>query len=93
MPLTDSFAQFKDQLGHKLDTAHRMGASRGTILNAAKDFAEWLADAVDPNNPEQRLLKEMWSVADENEKNAMVNVLVKFMDREGGKSRRDTSVH
>jgi hypothetical protein len=88
MPMTDSFEQFKDHLGQKLDVAHRMGASRGTVLNAAKDFAEWLSQAVDPNNPEQRLLKEMWSVADENEKNAMVNVLVKFMDREGPSAQR-----
>lgn len=88
MPMTDSFEQFKDHLGQKLDVAHHMGASRGTILNAAKDFADWLAQSVDPNNPEQRLLKEMWSVADDNEKNAMVNVLVKFMDREGHAGRQ-----
>jgi hypothetical protein len=88
MPMTDSFEQFKDHLGEKLNLAQRMGASRGTILNAAKDFAGWLSESVDPNNPEQRLLKEMWDVADDNEKNAMVNVLVKFMDREGGSARR-----
>jgi len=84
MPMTDSFEQFKDKLGERLDIAHRVGASRGTILNAAKDFAEWLSTRVDPNSPEQRLLKELWDVADENERNAMVNVLVKFMDRQGG---------
>ena len=83
MPMTDSFEQFKDQLGDKLNLAHKVGASRGTILNAAKDFAGWLSAQVDPKNPEQRLLKEMWEVADENERNAMVNVLVKFMDRQG----------
>ena len=84
MPFTDSFDQFKEDLGGKLNLAHKVGASRGTILNAAKDFSEWLAAKVDPKNPEQRLLKEMWEVADENEKNAMVNVLVKFMDQQGG---------
>lgn len=83
MPFTDSFEQFKDSLGHKLDLAHHAGASRGTILNAAKDFSEWLAAEVDPKNPEQRLLKELWDVADESERNALVNMLVKFMDRQG----------
>jgi hypothetical protein len=85
MPFTDSFEQFKEDLAQKLDLAHRVGASRGTILNAAKDFSEWLAAEVEPKNPEQRLLKEMWEVADENEKNAMVNVLVKFMDKQGSR--------
>lgn len=83
MPFTDSFEQFKDSLGQKLNMAHHAGAGRGTILNAAKDFSAWLAAEVDPKNPEQRLLKEMWEVADANERNALVNVLVKFMDREG----------
>lgn len=85
MPFTDSFAQFKNSLAQKLDLAQRVGASRGTILNAAKDFSQWLAAEVDPSNPEQRLLKEMWEVADDNERNAMVSILVKFVDREGGK--------
>jgi hypothetical protein len=82
MPFTDSFAQFKEELGRKLEMAHRVGASRGTILNAAKDFSEWLAAEVEPDNPEQRLLKELWEVADENEQNALVNMLVKFMDKQ-----------
>ncbi len=83
MPFTDSFAEFKDSLSQKLDMAHHAGASRGTILNAAKDFTVWLAAEVDPKNPEQRLLKELWEVADDNERNALVNLLVKFMDRQG----------
>lgn len=92
MPFTDSFDQFKEDLGAKLNMAHKMGASRGTLLNAAKDFTQWLADKVDPKNPEQRLLKEMWEVADENERNAMINVLVKFMDRQGGGKSAEAGV-
>lgn len=85
MPFTDSFSQFKESLGNKLQMAHRVGASRGSILNAAQDFSEWLAAEVDPSNPEQRLLKELWEVADDNEQHALINMLVKFMDHEGSK--------
>ena len=81
VPLTDSFARFKSELADKLQTAQRMGASRGTILNAARDFSEWLAREVDPNSPEQRLLKELWEVGDDNERNSLVSMLVKFVDR------------
>jgi len=91
MPLTDSFEQFRDSLGEKLNLAHRVGASRGTILNAAKDFSAWLAEKVDPANPEQRLLKELWEVADDNEQNALVNMLVKFADRAGGSEARGSA--
>lgn len=83
MPYTDSFDKFKTQLAHRLNTAQSMGASRGTILNAAKNFSEYLSHEVDPSNPEQRLLKELWDVADDSEQNSLVNMLVKFVDKEG----------
>lgn len=82
MPFTDSFAEFRQMLSEKLGQAQRIGASRGTILNAAKDVAEWLNREVDPQNPEQRLLKELWDVADDNERHSLVNMLVKFVDRQ-----------
>ena len=85
MPFTDSFSEFRRDLGRRLDQAHRIGASRGTILNAAKDVAEWLSAEVEPRNPEQRLLKELWEVADDGERNALTNMLVKFVDADPGK--------
>ena len=81
MPFTDSFDRFKESLATKLDMAHKVGASRGTILNAAKDFSEWLAREVDPANPEQRLLKALWQVSDTSEQQALASSLVKMADR------------
>ncbi len=78
---SESFESFRQNLAHRLDQAQSIGASRGTILNAAKDVAEWLNAEVRPTNPEQRLLKELWDVSDDRERHALTNVLVKFIDR------------
>jgi disulfide oxidoreductase YuzD len=79
VPFSDSFDRFRDTLSRRLRLADRVGASPGTVLNAAKDLAEWLHDEVDPQNPEQRLLKELWDVADDNEKHSLINLLIKFV--------------
>jgi disulfide oxidoreductase YuzD len=81
MPSSDSFDAFRENLARRLEQAQSIGASRGTILNAAKDVAEWLSAEVRPTNPEQRLLKELWDVSDDRERNSLTNVLVKFVDR------------
>ena len=76
-----SFDSFRQNLARRLEQAQSIGASRGTILNAAKDVAEWLNAEITPTNPEQRLLKELWDVSDDRERHALTNVLVKFIDR------------
>jgi hypothetical protein len=87
LPFTDSFSDFRRSLADRLRQAHEIGASRGTVLNAAKDVAEWLYAEVEPRNPEQRLLKELWDVADDNERHSLTNMLVKFVD-EGQRQQR-----
>jgi disulfide oxidoreductase YuzD len=81
MPSSQSFEAFRANLARRLQQAKSVGASRGTILNAAKDVAEWLNAEVEPGNPEQRLLKELWDVSDDRERHSLTNVLVKFIDR------------
>jgi hypothetical protein len=85
MSYTDSFEAFRSELARRLNQAHAMGASRGTILNAAHDLAEWLSAEVPPQNPEQRLLKQLWEVSDDRERDSLTNVLVKFIDNPGRK--------
>lgn len=81
MPSGDSFHDFRQNLTTRLRQAQSIGASRGTILNAAKDVAEWLNAEVPPANPEQRLLKELWDVSDDRERHSLTNALVKFIDQ------------
>lgn len=82
MPLTDSFEQFRQSLSSQVQRAQQLGASRQDLMAGAQQIGDWLAREVDPQNPEQRLLKEMWSVANKQEQEAIASSLLK-MARQG----------
>ncbi len=79
--MTDSFEQFRQQLHAQVERAQQMGASRGDLVAGAKHIGSWLAQEVQPKNPEQRLLKELWQVSDTKEQEALASSLVKMADR------------
>ncbi len=51
-------------------------------MQKAQEIGNWLAREADPRTPEQRLLKELWTVADAQEKEAMASALVKLVQRQ-----------
>lgn len=79
--MTDSFSEFRRELQQKVQMARRAGMGRQAIEQQAEQIADWLAQHAEPRNPEQRLLKELWSCADEREQHALADVLVKFAER------------
>ncbi|EJY55496.1 uncharacterized protein DUF3243 [Alicyclobacillus sacchari] len=81
MSVLDSFDKWREFLGEHVDKAQAMGFSDEQISNVAKKMGEFLADKVDPKNDEQRLLKEMWDSANEQERNAIASVMVKMADK------------
>jgi hypothetical protein len=79
--VTDSFADFRQELRQKVSMARRAGFGSEAIEHQAEQLGDWLQAHAQPKNPEQRLLKELWSVADEREQHALADVLVKFAER------------
>jgi hypothetical protein len=79
--MTDSFEQFREQLHTQVVRAQTLGASRDDLVAGAKHIGSWLSQEVDPRNPEQRLLKELWRVSDKHEQEALASSLVKMADR------------
>ena len=79
--MTDSFEQFREQLHVQVERAEQLGASRGDLVAGAKHIGTWLSQQVQPKNPEQRLLKELWEVSDSREQQALASSLVKMADR------------
>lgn len=77
--MTDSFEQFRESLATQVNRAQKMGASRQDLMAGAEHIGDWLAREVDPRNPEQRLLKEMWSVSDRQEQEAIASSLLKMV--------------
>lgn len=81
VPLTDSFDRFRQQLSGQVQRAKSMGASQQDIVAGADHIGDWLSREADPKNPEQRLLKEMWQVASQDEQRSIASSLVKMVDR------------
>lgn len=71
----DSFVELRRRLGQELDP---MG-SEETAINKVIGFAEEMTDRVTPENREERLLQEMWSLATGEEKKTLAKVLVRLV--------------
>ncbi|HLS89446.1 MAG TPA: DUF3243 domain-containing protein [Sphingobacteriaceae bacterium] len=81
MPVTNTFDQFTNELADRLQAAKKMGMSTTDISRRAADIGDWLSQQVEVKSPEQRVLKELWSVADEREQQAIASTMVKMVER------------
>jgi hypothetical protein len=81
MSVLDNFEQWKDFLAGRLQQAQQQGLSQQVISDVAYQIGDYLAKQVDPKNPEERLLADLWSVADEREQHAIANAMVKLVQQ------------
>jgi hypothetical protein len=79
VPLTDTFQQFKHELGEKVRVAKATGMSNEAIVGRAQEIGDYLAHHYDPRSPEQRLLKELWNVSDQSQQQAIAEAIVKLV--------------
>ncbi|TNJ66173.1 DUF3243 domain-containing protein [Paenibacillus hemerocallicola] len=77
-----SFERWKQFLSERVEQAHKVGMSDETISKLAAQVGEYLADKIDPENNEERVLKELWDVADEQERQTLARCMVKLVSKE-----------
>ncbi len=75
-----TYDKWKQFLGERVQNARAAGMSDATIQKLATDIGDFLANKVDPKNDEERVLKELWAVSDENEKKVMAGLMMKLVD-------------
>jgi len=75
----DSWKMF---LGQAVEFAEELGVSRERIASLARQAGEVLAESVPPSNPEQKALKELWQVADQQEKQVLANLMAKLSTKQ-----------
>lgn len=73
-----NFNRWKKFLGDRVIQAEKMGLSEDTIVNLAYEIGEFLDEKVDPLNHSNRVLKELWDVADEDERYVIAKCMVKL---------------
>ncbi len=83
MSVLDNWGQWKDFLGSRLDQAQNEGMNNNVISDVAYQVGDYLAKNVDPKNEQERVLADLWSVADEKEQHAIANLMVKLVQNNG----------
>lgn len=81
MAILNNWDQWKNTLGNAIDLGETVGMSDKTITTVAEKVGTFLSNSVDPRNPEERLLKEMWDAADDNDRNVLAKLVVKIADK------------
>jgi hypothetical protein len=79
MSVLDNFEQWKSFLADRLHQAQDQGMSQQVISDLAYQIGDYLAKQVDPKNPEERVLADLWGAANEQEQHAIANVMVKLV--------------
>ena len=73
---------WKRFLGQAVEFAEELGVSRERIASLARQAGEVPAESVPPSNPEQKALKELRQVADQQEKQMPANLMAKLSSKQ-----------
>jgi hypothetical protein len=76
-----TFDKWKQFLAERVNQAQSVGMGDETISKLAFQIGQFLEEKVDPKNGEERLLKELWDIGNEDEKKAMARLMVKLVDK------------
>ncbi|MCF6136488.1 DUF3243 domain-containing protein [Pseudalkalibacillus berkeleyi] len=78
--IMENFQTFKDYLGDQVHKGEKLGLGEEGLTKGAKRVADYLAKHEEPRNREEKVLNELWNVANEDERKHMAHVLVKLTD-------------
>lgn len=79
--MTQSWDEWKRTLAQAVQQGKSLGMDKQDMVNKAEQIGDVLASQVDPQNPEQRVLQELWSSADEEEQKALASTIIKMVQK------------
>ncbi|AWI12213.1 MULTISPECIES: DUF3243 domain-containing protein [Bacillaceae] len=85
MSVLHNWDEWKNFLGDRLNQAKDAGLDQNVITDLAYQIGDYLANQVDPKNEQERVLSDLWSVADEQEQQAIANIMVKLVQNNSSK--------
>ncbi len=81
MDLLDNWGYWKNILGKAVDLGQTMGLSDHTITNVSEKIGTYLSNNVDPHNDEERLLKQLWDAASDEERKTLAKLVAEISDK------------
>ncbi|PAC38133.1 DUF3243 domain-containing protein [Caldifermentibacillus hisashii] len=85
MSVLHNWDEWKNFLGDRLNQAKDAGLDQNVITDLAYQIGDYLANQVDPKNEQERVLSDLWSVANEQEQQAIANIMVKLVQNNSSK--------
>ena len=83
MSVLDNWDSWKDFLGDRLHQAQGDGMNDQAVSNLAYEVGDYLANQVDAKNDQEAMLRDLWSVASQEEQHAIANMMVKLVQNNG----------
>lgn len=77
----DDFSSWKSFLGDQVSKAHSAGLSDEQITAAAVKMGQYLADKIDPSNPQNRLLRQMWDVGTPEDQKSLARMMINLVQK------------
>lgn len=77
----DDWDDWKNILGKAVNLGETIGMSENTINNVAERVGTFLSNNIEPRNNEERLLKELWDVGDDVDRQTLAKLVTKITDK------------
>ena len=81
MEIMENWHDWKKTLGKAVDLGETVGMSEKTITDLSEKVGTYLSNHVQPHNDEEKLLKDMWDAADEEDRKVLAKIVVKIVDK------------
>lgn len=73
--------KWKKTLKSAVHLGESVGMSEDSISKVGTKIGNFLSNNVDPENPQQRVLKELWDEADDNDKVVLSKMISRMVDK------------
>ena len=80
MGMLSNWEKWTSFLGEQVSDAKESGLSSKVIEKTAVQIGDYLAKNVDPQNEQESVLADLWSVAEKDEKHALASCIIKLVE-------------
>lgn len=77
----ENWSEWRQTLAQAVNVGHGMGLSDAEIAEKAEAIGDFLVNNVDPQNPEQGILKELWESADQRQQQELAKMLINVVQK------------
>lgn len=71
--------KWKGTLSRAINIGQAVGLSQESIEKISVKIGNFLESAIDPENREERVLKELWAVGDDADRKALAGMIIKMV--------------